>query len=122
MLTKIMKWVSLGVLLLAVLWGSSASYQILLEFVICAGSLLVVLQASRAGKYFWAAGFLAIAVLFNPVVPVALSREIFLWLDWVCLAAFLVSLAALKRQPRLSIPPIINRTPRSESLARCTDS
>ena len=25
-------------------------------------------QAVRAGKYFWAAGFVAIAVLFNPVV------------------------------------------------------
>jgi hypothetical protein len=25
-------------------------------------------QAVRAGKYFWATGFVAIAVLFNPVV------------------------------------------------------
>jgi len=43
--------------------------------------LLVVTQAIRASKYFWAAGFFAIAVLFNPVVPLPL-----LLLDWVCLS------------------------------------
>ncbi len=116
MFTKIMKWVSIAVLLLAVLRLPTASYQVLLEIVVCVSGLLVVTQAVRASKYFWAAGFLAIAVLFNPVVPIALSRKIFLWLDWVCLAAFLFSLAALKRQPTLSIPSITYRTPGSESL------
>ena len=116
MFTKIMKWVSIVVLLLAVLRLPTASYQVLLEIVVCVAGLLVLTQAVRAGKYFWAAGFLAIAVLFNPVVPVALSRKILLGLDWVCLAAFLLSLAALKRQPTLSMPSITNRTPGSESL------
>jgi hypothetical protein len=43
-------------------------------------------------------------VLFNPVVPVGLAGNIFLWLEWVCLAAFLVSFAASKRQRALSLP------------------
>ncbi len=116
MLTKIMKWVSIAVLLLAVLRLPAASYQVVLEIVVCVSGLLVVTQAVRAGKYLWAAGFVAIAVLFNPVVPAVLSRKVFLWLDWLCLAAFLLSLAALKRQPRLSMPSITNRTPGSESL------
>ena len=115
MLTKIMKWVSFAVLLLAGL-RLALSYQVLLEFVVCVSGLLVVTQAVRAGKYIWATGFLAIAVLFNPVVPIPLSGKAFLWLDWICLAAFLLSLAALKRQPILSIPSITNRTPGSESL------
>ncbi len=116
MFTRIMKWVSIAVLLLAALRLPTGSYQVLFEVAVCMSGLLAATQAVRAGKYFWAAGFLAIAVVFNPVVPIALSRKIFLWLDWVCLAAFLLSLAALKRQPTLSMPSITNRTPGSESL------
>src|SRR5690349_22153447 len=110
MFTKIMKWVCIAALLLAALWRSSASSQLLQQFVVCVGAILVALQAVRASKYFWAAGFMAIAVLFNPVVPLAFSRKGSLWLDWVCLAAFLVSLAALKGRPTLSVPSITGRT------------
>ena len=116
MFTKSMKWVSIAVLLLAVLRLPTASYQILLEVVVCFTALLVIRQEARSGKYFWAAGFVAIAVLFNPVWPVAFSRKTFLWLDSVCLMTFLVSLAILQRQPTLSMPSITNRTPGSESL------
>lgn len=116
MFTKIMKWVSIAVLLAAVLRLPSTNYQILLEMVVCVSGLLVVTQAVLRGKYFWAAGFVAIVALFNPVVPVALSRRGFLLLDLVCLVTFLVSLGALQRQPRLSIPSITDRTPGSESL------
>jgi hypothetical protein len=115
MLTKIMKWVSITALFLEGL-RLTASYQVLLEFVVCVSAILVVTQAVGESKYLWAAGFFAIAVLFNPVVPVALSRKTFLWLDWVCLMTFLVSLVMLKRQPTLSMASITYRTPGSESL------
>jgi len=115
MLAYIMKWVSSATLLLAGL-SIASPYQVLLEFVVCVSALLVLTQAVRASKYIWAAGFLVIAGLFNPVVPVILSRKTFLWLDWLCLMTFLVSLAALKRQPVLSMPSITNRVPGSESL------
>jgi hypothetical protein len=115
MLTKIMKWVSIAALFLAGL-RLTVSYQVLLEFVVCVSGILVVTRAVRDSKYLWAAAFFTIAVLFNPVVPVALSRKTFLWLDWVCLMTFLVSLAGLKRHPTLSMASITNRTPGSESL------
>ena len=99
MLTKIMKWVSIAVLLLAALRVPSAGYQVFLEFVVCVSGLLVITQAVRAGKYVWAAGFTGIMVLFNPLVPVVLSRQTFLWLDLMCLVAFLASLVVLKRRP-----------------------
>lgn len=114
--TKIMKWISIGALLLVGLGLPIGSYRVVLELVVCVSALLVVTQAVRTGKYFWAAGFSAIAVLFNPVVPVALSRTATLLLDWVCLLAFLVSLAVLKVQPTLSIPSITSRAQRTESL------
>lgn len=116
MFTKTMKWISIVVLVLAAFWLPGASSRVLLEIVICVSGLLVVRQAVRARKYSWAAGFLAVAGFFNPVLPIALSRRMFLLLDWVCVAAFLTSLAVLRRQPILSMPSITGRTPGSVSL------
>jgi Family of unknown function (DUF6804) len=116
MFTKIMKLVCVGALLLAAFWVASPGVEILLDILICVGAVMVSTQAVARTKYLWAAGFVAIAVLFNPIVPVVPSPNVFLVLDAACLLAFLLSLAALKRQPKLSIPSIPNRTPGSESL------
>jgi hypothetical protein len=52
MLAKFMKWISISLLVLAVLWPSPAGYQILVAaFVVCAGSLLAA-RTSRAGSTF----------------------------------------------------------------------
>lgn len=112
--TKIMKWIALATLFLAV--SGILTHRAVLEIVVCVSALLVVTQAIGATKYFWATGFLAIAVLFNPVVPLPISGNTFLLLEWVCLAAFLVSLAVLRIQPTLSVLSITSRAPRSESL------
>ena len=116
MLTKIMKWASIAVLLQAVLWRSSGNYQLLLEFVVCAGAIVVGLDAVHAEEYLWATGFVAIALLFNPIAPVVLSRTMFLWLGWASVATFLVSLVVLKPQPRLSLDSLITRARGIESL------
>jgi hypothetical protein len=114
MLTKIMKCVSIVALCLAALRLPTANSQTLLEIVICLAALLVVSQAVRLRSYAWAAGFGVIAVLFNPIVPAALSRGTWRWLDWVSFMMFLISLAALKRQPTFSEPSIT--TARRQSL------
>jgi hypothetical protein len=43
MVTNIVKWVSITALLLVVTWRPSASYQLSLDFVVCASAVLVVL-------------------------------------------------------------------------------
>jgi Flp pilus assembly protein protease CpaA len=43
MVTKITKWVSTTALLLVVSWRPVASYQIPLDFVVCAGFVMAVL-------------------------------------------------------------------------------
>ncbi len=95
--TSIMKWVSIAALVLAVLFRASSGYHTLLQFVVCTGAALVVLQAYRTSRYAWAAGFTAIALLFNPIVPMTLSRNLFLVL--LSLALFALSVAVLKAQP-----------------------
>jgi hypothetical protein len=71
MMTHIMKWAAITTLLLAVLLRVASS-QVLVAIVVCVSAVLLVRQAIRAGKYSWAVVFVAIAVLFNPIVPIAL--------------------------------------------------
>jgi len=114
--TKFMKWIAIVTLFLAVLGFPIVSHRAILEIVVCVSALLVVAQAIWASKYFWAAGFSTIAVLFNPLVPFPITGNALVLLEWVCLAAFVVSLTMLKLQPTLSVLSITSRAPRSESL------
>lgn len=116
MFTKFMKWLSIMALLIGTLLGSSAGYRIILQLVVCVAALMVVAQAFRMGKYFWGIAFAAIAVLFNPAVPVTLSQMVFLLLDLVCTGAFLGSLTALRWPRTLSAPSITGRSIGIESL------
>jgi Family of unknown function (DUF6804) len=116
MFTKIIKFACAGVLLLAALWVAPPGVEILLNILVCVGALTVATQAATRPKYLWAAGFVAIAVLYNPVAPIVLSRQVSFWLDLACLLAFGLSLEVLKSQPIPSIPSITNRTPGSQSL------
>lgn len=118
MRTKIAKCVSISALLLAVVcWNSALTFQIAVNVVVFMAATIVVVQAFRAKKYSWAAGFLVIALLFNPaVLVVQLSGAVSFLLVLIALAAFTFSLAALKPQPLLSIPSITGRNPGSQSL------
>jgi hypothetical protein len=55
-------------------------------------------------------------VLFNPIVTLGLSGKTLLWLDWACLATFLLSLAVWKRRPTASRALIKDHTPGNGAL------
>lgn len=116
MFAKIMTWICVAVLFPTVIWRPSGVYQILLQFVVCAGAIAITIQAVRERNYALIGAFVVVAALFNPVLPVPLSPGLSLWLAIFSVAMFLVSLAAFKTEPRLSIPSITDRTPGSESL------
>ena len=119
--TKIMKWVSITALVLAVLFRVSSGYQILLQFLVCAGAVLVVLQAGRTGRYAWAAGFSVIALLYNPIMPLALSLNLFLVL--ASLAMFALSVAVLRAEParaRLLLAQWKTKKPSSSGVTSVT--
>lgn len=96
MLTELMRLVSFAALLvLVVLW----SYAPRLD---C--------------KRYWAAGFCALAILFNPFLAVMTpAGKLSLLVVLAAVVPFSVFLAVLKTQPLLSIPSIADRTP-GESL------
>jgi len=120
-LTRIMKWITMAVLLMAaMLWGSAANSQFaqfLLGFVVCLGAGIVAMQAVHAKRFIWVVGFAGIAVCFNPLFPmVPFASEWGRFLALISIAPFAVSLAALRTQPLLSITSITDRNPGSESL------
>ena len=69
MITKIMMWVSIVVVLLALSGLPVTSGQILVEIVVCASALLVIRQAVRADQYLLAIGFLQLSWLSVPSRP-----------------------------------------------------
>jgi hypothetical protein len=116
--TQMMKWVSIAALLVAVaFWNSAANYQAGLNLVVSVAAALVLIQAFQVRKYRWAACFLAIALLFNPAVPIVrLAGSVGFALAVLSIAPFAISLIALRPRPLLSIPSITDRTPGSQSL------
>ena len=116
MLTKIVKWISIVALLLALFWQAFAESRRLLQFAVLAGAVAVLVQAIRAGKYVWIGLLVAVASIFNPVRPMSFSPSVFLILDALTLVLFMVSLRGLETRRRLSIASITDRTPGSESL------
>ena len=118
MRTRLVKWLCIGMLFIAfVAWRSMADYELALRVVICSGAVIVAVQAFRAAKRRWAAGFIVIAFLFNPAIPpFRLADGVGLLAIVLSAAAFAVSLTALKSQPLLSIPSITDRNPGSQSL------
>jgi hypothetical protein len=116
--TQMMKWVSIAALLVAVVfWNSGVNYQLELNLVVSVAAAVVLVQAFQVKKYRWAACFVAIALLFNPAVPVfRLAGGVGFALVVVSIAPFAISLIALRPLPLLSIPSITDRTPGSRSL------
>ena len=97
MVTKIVKWVSIPVLLIASMFsGCAASYEPLVDFAICMGAILFVEREVCLKEYFWAAGFVAIAVVFSPLPLVV---KIFLLMGFTCIAALVTLFASFRVQP-----------------------
>jgi hypothetical protein len=95
--TKIVKWLSIPVLLVASLFVvCAARYEPWVDLAICLGAMVFVQRAIRLREYFWAAGFLAIGVMFTPLPLVV---KIFLLMGFTCVASFACLLAAFRRQP-----------------------
>jgi hypothetical protein len=84
-------------------WSAQCGgYMEVCSLMVYLASLVLVAVTAYGRKYFWAAGFTAIAVLFNPFTPFTLSQITFLVLEAVCIVAFLVSLAQSWTQERSS--------------------
>lgn len=65
------KWVSLtGLLVMSGLWTHLAPYDVVARFIVAAGAIVVMFHAFHTGHHVLAAALAAVALLYNPVVPV----------------------------------------------------
>ena len=71
-------------------------YFQLLRFVVCGVSAYVAFTAYTWEKLWATWVFGVIAVLFNPLTPIHLSREIWQPIDFICAVLFIISIFILK--------------------------
>jgi hypothetical protein len=102
MMTTIIRWFSIPVLLIASLFSNyAASYEFSMSLAVCLGAIVVVTNSARSEKYFRAAGFVVVALLFSPFVLVA---KIFLLMGLACAAVFATLLTSFGSSTRRRDP------------------
>ena len=116
MLTKILKLTAIAVLIVGLFWRPLVDYRMFLQFVVSAAAVAALVQAAHMCQYLWMSLFGVAACLFNPVLPIGFSDQIFIVLGSLTLLLFFFSLQLLKPKPRLSIASITDRMPGSEAL------
>ena len=98
--TKIAKWVSLPVLLFAsILSRFATGYELVVDFAVFLGAIIFVQRAVRLKHYFWAAGFLVVAIVFSPLL---LTVKILFLMGFTYSATFVALLAAFRVRKRSS--------------------
>jgi FtsH-binding integral membrane protein len=85
-----------AVMLVVAIASLPYGYYQLLRWVTCGVAVFIAIMAYRWGKV-WATGiFGLVAVLFNPLLPIYLTREIWRPIDLTCAVLFIVSIFILK--------------------------
>jgi len=93
----VIKWISIPALLVVALFSYlTAGYEFLLDFAVCLGAVFFIQKAIGLKQYFWAAGFVGIALVFSPLT---LVLRIFLLMGWVSVTIFAALFAAFRPQP-----------------------
>lgn len=87
--------VSIVMLVLAIVSGWPYRYYQLLRVVVCGTALFLVLLARKQRKGNWVWTFTVVAVIFNPLVPMYLGRELWGLLDLIALVLFAVAMGKL---------------------------
>jgi hypothetical protein len=68
---RLVTWMPIAALIAAAaLWSQTAPYEVVVRFIVAAGATVLMFQAFHARYYALAAVFGALALLYNPAVPV----------------------------------------------------
>jgi uncharacterized membrane protein len=87
---------SIVFLLLAVFGRWPYGFYTILRFVVCGSAIYIAVQAHAQDKSGWAWVMAVTAILFNPFVPVYLSRSHWQPIDFIAAVVFAISIAALR--------------------------
>jgi hypothetical protein len=91
-------WVVPALLLLIAVWRLPYGYYTFTRIVTCGVSVLIAVAGlqERPVVQVWSFPLLAIAVLFNPLVPIHLSRATWFYLDLGAAAIFVLHLVFVR--------------------------
>lgn len=94
---KVFKWTAIPVLLIAAPFSClAANYQPLLDCLVCMGAVFFIQRAVWLKAYAWAAGTVAVVVVFSPLFPLT---KIFLIMGLSCVASVVVVLTSWRPEP-----------------------
>jgi len=80
----------------ALLEGLPYGYFTLLRFIVCITSGYIAYNAYNINKYFWVYSFGFLTILFNPIIPIHLSRDMWVVIDFLAGLFMIVSIFKLK--------------------------
>lgn len=91
-------WLVAAAMLLWALARHPYGYYVLLRWIVCGVSAYTAFRATEVRKSAWAWIFGIIAFLFNPIIPVHLSRETWAPIDAAVAAILVVSIFVIRRR------------------------
>jgi len=93
---NIVSAISIIMLLLAIPTFWAYGYYVLLRWVVTISAVFLLLSAYESKKTLWLFLMGIIAILFNPIIPVHLDKEIWVAIDFIVAILFLVSIFRIK--------------------------
>jgi hypothetical protein len=90
--------VSIVLLLLAIPAIWPYGYYIFLRWVITAIAVFFIWITSKIQEQKWSGLMVVIAILFNPIIPIYLTKEIWVVIDLIVAGLFLLSIFKIKNR------------------------
>lgn len=88
------------VLFLALFDGWQYGFFTLLRFVVCGATAYMAWKLYKEDRSGWSWFFGFIAILFNPIIPIHLSRDVWIFIDAITGILLLGSMIILRSQNR----------------------
>ena len=88
-----------AVMLLIAIGGIPYAYYTLLRWVICISSIIMIAIAVDEKKIGWQIIFGLMALLFNPLLPIHLNRDLWFYIDCIGASIFFISNFSLGTKP-----------------------
>jgi len=92
---KTIRLIAAGLLFIGIL-ELPYGYYILLRIVICILSVITAFISSESNSKSWMWLFGIIAILFNPIIPIYLEKEIWIVIDFIVAIIFIISIFTVK--------------------------
>lgn len=93
---NIVSGISTIMLLLAIPTFWPYGYYVLLRWVVTISAVFLLSLVYESKKTFWLFSMGIVAILFNPIIPVHLDKEIWIIIDLIAAILFLVSIFKIK--------------------------